>query len=378
MTEAPLPTIEPPPPLPDEGGAGPPPLPAGAAPAAAAPPPLPDAPAAAGSQEPPVPSADAAADGAGPSRSGQGAPPLPGEQEEEEEEEDPLIVAEREREAAEKAKAAAALEIPPYDEEALKEFYTDLKDAEREGEVNRILGAFKLNPYEQLGMHNDARPEDVPRQYRKVSLMVHPDKCKHPRAKDAFEIIGAAMKDVADEDKRAKLTFLLNHAKEEVIKEWKKAAKGDAASRLAAMMNEEGKQGLVAAFEQTAEFHEQWKLKARDVLARAEWRKRKLTKRIAEEEERAKSEFKEEKEVAKAKAKNEKAWEKMRDERVGSWRDFVGQKTKKTKAVMGGLKPPKMKESDDERRYIQRPVGEQFRPPPMKHAGPKAKEKDDY
>lgn len=285
-------------------------------------------------------------------------------------------MAQREREAAEKAKEAAALEIPPYDEEALKEFYTDLKDAEREGEVNRILGAFKLNPYEQLNLHHDATPEDVRRQYRKVSLMVHPDKCKHPRAKDAFEVIGAAQKELLDEEKRAKLEFLLNHAKEEVKKEWKKAAKGDAAVRLATLMNEEGKEGVAAAFEQTDEFHEAWRVKARDVLARAEWRRRKLTKRIGEEEERAKAEYKEEKEVAKRKVQHEKQWEKTRDERVGSWRDFVGKKTKKQKTVMGGLKPPKMKESDQERRYIQRPTGEQFRPPPMKHAGPKREEHD--
>lgn len=31
---------------------------------------------------------------------------------------------------------------------------------------------------------------------------------------------------------------------------------------------------------QTEEFHEAWKLKARDVMARAEWRRRKLTKRV--------------------------------------------------------------------------------------------------
>jgi len=39
-------------------------------------------------------------------------------------------------------------------------------------------------------------------------------------------------------------------AAEEVKKEWKKAAKGDAATRLAALMNEEGKQGVEAAYEQ--------------------------------------------------------------------------------------------------------------------------------
>lgn len=43
--------------------------------------------------------------------------------------------------------------------------------------------------------------------------MVHPDKCKHPRAKDAFEVIGAAHKALLDEEQRAKLKFLLDHAK---------------------------------------------------------------------------------------------------------------------------------------------------------------------
>jgi hypothetical protein len=37
---------------------------------------------------------------------------------------------------------------------------------------------------------------------------------------------------------------------DEVRKDWKKAAKGDAAVRLATLMNEEGKEGVAAAFEQ--------------------------------------------------------------------------------------------------------------------------------
>jgi hypothetical protein len=57
---------------------------------------------------------------------------------------------------------------------------------------------------------------------------------------------------------------------------------------------------------------------------------------IGEEEERAKTEYKEERAEAKKKAQTEKAWEKTRDERVGSWRDFVGKKAKKTKTGEGG------------------------------------------
>lgn len=100
-------------------------------------------------------------------------------------------------------------------DELLKRFLADISDTSRDAEVQRVLSCFKLNPYEHLGLRFDAQPEDVKRQYRKVrlpcaaapcttsrqaacsaradvvppqiSLMVHPDKCKHPRARDAFE-----------------------------------------------------------------------------------------------------------------------------------------------------------------------------------------------
>jgi DnaJ family protein C protein 8 len=72
-----------------------------------------------------------------------------------------------------------------------------------------VLSCFKLNPYEHLNLRFDSSVDDVKRQYRKarararrqrgacqadalacvaqISLMVHPDKCKHPRAREAFE-----------------------------------------------------------------------------------------------------------------------------------------------------------------------------------------------
>lgn len=53
--------------------------------------------------------------------------------------------------------------------------------------ANRILFAFKLNPYEKLNLKFTATLEEIRRQYRKISLMVHPDKCKHKDASTAFE-----------------------------------------------------------------------------------------------------------------------------------------------------------------------------------------------
>lgn len=322
----------------------------------------------------------------------------------EEKEEDPLIVAQREQEEREKA-LADALNIRPNDDDAMKvclcfihselvfsappkykyvacrhtpqaqyhsiyslqAFYSDMREVDRENQVNRILGAFKLNPFEALGLPFNSAPEDIRRQYRKVSLTVHPDKCTHPRAKDAFEIIGHAQKELLNEDKRKYLDFVLNIAKEDVKKEWRKAAKHDAAARLAAVLDDSGKEGVEAAWESTEEFHNAWKIKARDFLARAEWRRRKMAKRIKEEEERAKEEYVKEKEDAKRKREADKAWETTRDERVGSWRNFVaGKKVKKTKKSgdgAGGIKPPKAKTVDNDKAYVQRPVGEQYRPP---------------
>jgi hypothetical protein len=51
----------------------------------------------------------------------------------------------------------------------------------------RILWSFKLNPYERLNLRFTATPEEIRKQFRKLSLMVHPDKCKHPQASEAFD-----------------------------------------------------------------------------------------------------------------------------------------------------------------------------------------------
>eukprot|EP00897_Mesotaenium_endlicherianum_P002046 jgi/Mesen1/186/ME1136481C07560 len=72
------------------------------------------------------------------------------------------------------------------DEAILKEFLAEVSEVERDNEVARILSCFKLNPFEHLNLAFDSDIDEVKRQYRKLSLLVHPDKCKHPQAKEAF------------------------------------------------------------------------------------------------------------------------------------------------------------------------------------------------
>ena len=90
-----------------------------------------------------------------------------------------------------------------------------MRDVDRENEVHRILGAFKLNPFEQLGLRFDATVDDVKKAYRKSSLMVHPDKCKHPKAQDAFETLGQAQQQLNNEDKMKELIYVLTLARGE-------------------------------------------------------------------------------------------------------------------------------------------------------------------
>ena len=48
----------------------------------------------------------------------------------------------------------------------MQEFFQEVREVDRDNEVNRILGAFKLNPMEQLGLRFDASLDDIKRQYR--------------------------------------------------------------------------------------------------------------------------------------------------------------------------------------------------------------------
>jgi DnaJ family protein C protein 8 len=94
-----------------------------------------------------------------------------------------------------------------------------------------------------------------------------------------------------------------------------------------------------------------------------------LLLQLKDETERAKEEHEEMKQQFKKQREHEKKWESTRDTRVGTWREYMNKGSKKKTA--GHIKPPKAKTFDEDKTYVQRPVGEQHRPPPPKPAGPK-------
>ncbi|KAL1820566.1 hypothetical protein DCAR_0416889 [Daucus carota subsp. sativus] len=236
------------------------------------------------------------------------------------------------------------------DDLLLKAFFAEIGEAERDNEVTRILTCFKLNPFEYLNLPFDSTPEEIKKQYRKLSLMVHPDKCKHPQAKEAFGALAKAQQLLLDPQEREYILIQVTSAKEELKAKRKKQLKKDNASKLKSMVDE-GK--YEQEYMKSEEFQNQLKLKVRELLTDQEWRRRKMQMRISEEEGRLKKDEEETKEMWKRKREHEEQWEGTRENRVSSWRDFMkgGKKVKK-----GEIRPPKLKTEDPNKTYVQRPV----------------------
>ena len=236
------------------------------------------------------------------------------------------------------------------DETLLKEFFKDVSQTDRASEVERILSCFKLNPYEYLNVRFDATIQEVAKAFRKVSLLVHPDKCNHPKASIAFDAIGQAQKLLTTIDFKKEIDFNLDQAKKKVVGEYKKEMKGDTLLRVR-FDGDKGK--ILEHFLASDEFHERWKLEGRKYIVDLEWRRRKMTLRLKDEEKRVVSEEKIENQARKKTVNAEKGWneEEARETRVGGWRDFTnGKNKKKTKREKKGLSMPKVRAETVERK----------------------------
>ncbi|MCD7457936.1 hypothetical protein HAX54_036590 [Datura stramonium] len=202
----------------------------------------------------------------------------------------------------------------------LKQFFAEVSEVERDNEVIRILSCFKLNPFEYLNLSFDSSIDEVKKQYRKLSLLVHPDKCKHPQAKEAFGALAKAQQLLLDQQERDYILSQVIAAKEELRSKWKKQLKKDTAGKLKSLVTE-GKYDK--EHEQSEEFQQQLRLKVREILTEQEWRRRKMAMRISEEEGRLKKDEEETKEMWKRKREHEEQWEGTREKRVSSQLHYV-------------------------------------------------------
>ncbi|KAF2267016.1 DnaJ-domain-containing protein [Lojkania enalia] len=197
------------------------------------------------------------------------------------------------------------------DDDILKELEATGKEVDKDTEIARILGAFRLDAYAVLGLQPGVPDSDIKKVYRQKSLLIHPDKTTNPRATDAFDRLETARTELLDEKKRAQLDEAIADARMLLMRE-KKLTKDD----------EEVK---------SEEFAKEWKEKTKWVIMDNELRKQKLMKAQLREEGRQQRKEEEEAKERKRKREHEDAWEKSRDGRIDSWRAFQGKEGEKKK-----------------------------------------------
>ena len=86
----------------------------------------------------------------------------------------------------------------------------------QEYQLDRLLTNNFVNPYDILEVGPEAGDAEIKKKFRMLSILVHPDKCKHERASDAFHLLEQAYKTLIDPDKRRMYQRVMREAKERV------------------------------------------------------------------------------------------------------------------------------------------------------------------
>lgn len=197
-------------------------------------------------------------------------------------------------------------------------------------EVDRVLGAYANDPFTLLELDVWSRPaadsklpsgerfptpNDVKKAYRVKSLLLHPDKCKHERAPDAFALLKKAETALSDDNRRKELFEQVDEARLLVIEE--------RGGPKAAPLNERDLAPMIRF---------RFKRLQEDTENRAK------ILRVNEVERKAKEEMDRDTE-RKRKAEHDKQWEATREARVNDWRKFMNKGQAKTKKAKTSNSP---------------------------------------
>ncbi|KAL8714327.1 MAG: hypothetical protein Q9220_001658 [cf. Caloplaca sp. 1 TL-2023] len=187
---------------------------------------------------------------------------------------------------------------------ALDALEKEASEFNKDAEIDRILKAFRLDAYAVLNLQPGIPDTQIKIQYRKLSLLIHPDKTSNPSAPDAFDRLKKAQTELMDPKARTHLDECIADARMLLIRERKLTVDSPEVK------------------EPNKEFMTSWRKKTVEVLVDAEARRRKQLKAQLQEEGREQRKVDEEVETRKRRREHEVKWEESREGRIGSWRDF--------------------------------------------------------
>lgn len=194
-------------------------------------------------------------------------------------------------------------------EEQVANFLTETQLIQQEYELERIANkCFQQNPYDVLALPITATPNDIAKQFRTISLIIHPDKVNpelKPTAEKVFNILNNAKLTLTETDKRLVLDEIVQEAREVVsirlqAQKEKKALSDEEMDKL---INDEIK----------------------EILIERAWKQRQSLKAAALAAERAEAERQEKIKQREETIKEVKELddEDKRESRVQSWRNFM-------------------------------------------------------
>ena len=170
-----------------------------------------------------------------------------------------------------------------------------------------------LNPFLVLDLDHTATEDDIGRRYKALSLLLHPDKCRQDRAKEAYDEVQRAKKMLSDEDKARHVRGLIEQGNKRGKQVWQEQRRKDKSGNLSSLQEIQAKE-------------------VQRLFAEIEYQRREVEERERKQEQRER----EQEEAAEEKERRERRFDKhWREEgrvekRIGNWRDFA--KPKKSKS----------------------------------------------
>ena len=196
-----------------------------------------------------------------------------------------------------------------------------------------------MNPFEVLMLPSDATDDQIKRKYRSLTILIHPDKCKLPRASDAFHILEESYTTLMDPDKKRYFQRILIEAQERVQIARDKENKARA------------KKGLRPLPEENLE--NEIRTMIETIMNEIEEKKKYAEKMQFAYKKRERDQKEEEKEKEEREKKFQKEWESCRDKRVKNWNRFKSKFMGRKSRGKYEIKPPRHKtEERDEEQHI--------------------------
>ncbi|KAL8954093.1 MAG: hypothetical protein Q9222_000072 [Ikaeria aurantiellina] len=104
---------------------------------------------------------------------------------------------------------------------ALDALEKEASEFNKDAEIDRILKAFRLDAYAVLNLQPGIPDTQIKLQYRKLSLLIHPDKTSNPSAPTAFDRLKKAQTELMDPKTRTHLDECIADARMLLIRERK-------------------------------------------------------------------------------------------------------------------------------------------------------------